>query len=96
MIDLPTDQLASVRSIVAQHLSGVQVFAFGSRVTGRAKKSSDLDLIIRSTVKLDWMKLAELRESFEASTLPITVDVVDWASCSDEFRRLVEHQLEPL
>ena len=96
MIDLPTDQLASVRCIIARHLSDVQVFAFGSRVTGKAKKFSDLDLMIRSSKKLDWLKLADLRESFEASTLPITVDVVDWARCSAEFQRLIEQQLEPL
>lgn len=37
--------------------------------------------------------LADLRESFEASDLPITVDVVDWNACSPRFRALVGAQL---
>ena len=96
MIDLPRDQLDSVRAIIAEHLGCTEVFAFGSRVTGKAKKFSDLDLMIRSDTKLDWLKLANLRESFEASSLPISVDVINWANCSETFQKLVEHQLEPL
>ena len=48
MIDLPADQLARVRDIVRQHVHGGAVFAFGSRVSGRAKKFSDLDLMIKT------------------------------------------------
>ena len=96
MIDLPRDQLDIVKAIIVEHLSYTEVFAFGSRVTGKAKKFSDLDLMIRSDTKLGWQKLAELRESFESSILPITVDVIDWANCSETFQKLVVHQLEPL
>ena len=38
MIDLSADQLAQVRDIVRQHVHGGEVFAFGSRVSGRAKR----------------------------------------------------------
>ena len=96
MIDLPEDQLEVVRAIVAQHLSSAPVFAFGSRVTGKAVKFSDLDLMVKADARLPWLKLADLRESFEASTLPITVDVVDWATCSDGFKKLVGPQLQAL
>ena len=93
MIDLPADQLAQVRAIVRQHVHGGEVFAFGSRVSGRAKKFSDLDLMIKAPGGLTWRTLAELRESFEASDLPITVDVVDWNVCNPQFRSLVSAQL---
>ena len=96
MIDLPDDQLATVRAIVALHLTNAQVFAFGSRVTGEAGKFSDLDLMIKADIQLPWLKLADLRESFEASTLPISVDVVDWATCSERFKELVGPRLEAL
>ena len=96
MIDLPGDQLATVRAIVALHLTSALVFAFGSRVTGKAGKFSDLDLMIKADTRLPWLKLADLRESFEASTLPITVDVVDWATCSAGFKELVGPQLQAL
>ena len=96
MIDLPQDQLAKVRDIVKRHLHGGEVFAFGSRVNGRAKKFSDLDLVIKTDATLPWRTLAELRDSFEASDLPITIDVVDWSNCTEEFRRIVAPQLVPL
>lgn len=98
MIDLPDDQLQLVRAILAQHLSDADVYAFGSRVTGKAAKFSDLDLMVKANTQtqLPWLKLADLRESFEASTLPITVDVVDWATCSETFKKLVRPQLQAL
>ena len=93
MIDLPASQLARVRAIVRQHVHGGEVFAFGSRVSGRAKKFSDLDLVVKATGGLPSRTLADLRESFEASDLPITVDIVDWNACSTQFRSLVGAQL---
>ncbi len=93
MIDLSADQLAQVRDIVRQHVQGGELFAFGSRVSGRAKRFSDLDLMINAPGALPWRTLSDLRESFEASDLPITVDVVDWHTCSEPFRRLVGAQL---
>ena len=93
MIDLPPDQLEEVRRIVRQHLPGAEVFAFGSRAKGRAKKFSDLDLLVRASKPLPWLKLAEVRESFEESELPITVDVIDWAGCSETFRQSVSADL---
>ena len=93
MIDLPADQLEQVREIVRQHVQGGEVFAFCSRVSGKAKKFSDLDLMIKADGSLPWRTLAELRESFEASDLPITVDVVDWGTCTAQFRSIVAPQL---
>ncbi len=93
MIDLPADQLEQVREIVRHHVHGGEVFAFGSRVNGKAKKFSDLDLMIKADGNLPWRTLAELRESFEASDLPITVDVVDWSTCTEQFRSIVAPQL---
>ena len=93
MIDLPDDQLARVRDIIGQHMRNGEVFAFGSRVTGRAKKFSDLDLMVKTHGLLPWRKLADLRDSFEDSELPITVDVVDWNACTEQFRSQVGPQL---
>lgn len=93
MIDLSADQLAQVREIVRRHVQDGELFAFGSRVSGRAKKFSDLDLMIKATGDLPRRTLADLRETFEASDLPITVDVVDWNTCTEQFRGLVGAQL---
>lgn len=94
MIDLPQAQLEQVRAIVRRHVHGGEVFAFGSRVSGRARKFSDLDLMIKAEGSIPWRTLADLREAFEDSDLPILVDVVDWNTCSQQFRSQVGETLE--
>ena len=94
MIDLPPNQLDQVHAIVRQHVRVCEVFAFGSRVSGRARKFSDLDLMIKGDTAIPWRTLADLREAFEDSDLPILVDVVDWNTCSDQFRSQVGETLE--
>lgn len=89
MIDLPSEHLSTVKHILQQVAPGVSVFAFGSRVNGRAKKHSDLDLGLEAQQSLDWRQMARLREAFEESDLPIRVDVVDWAECSPTFKTSV-------
>lgn len=41
MIDLPPHHLTTVQRILAEHLPDCEVRAFGSRVTGKARKHSD-------------------------------------------------------
>jgi hypothetical protein len=54
MIDLPQDQLDQARAIVRRHVHGGEVFAVGSRVNARAKKFSDLDLMIKVDGIVPW------------------------------------------
>jgi uncharacterized protein len=89
MIDLPPSQIATVKSVLNAVVPGVSVYAFGSRVSGRAKRHSDLDLALQAEDALNWRQLAQLREAFEESDLPIRVDIVDWAACSPQFKACV-------
>ena len=89
MIDLLPVHLATVRAILLRDAPGVPVYAFGSRATGRARKLSDLDLALVPEQALDWRVLACLREAFEESDLPMTVDVIDWTQAGSEFRKQV-------
>lgn len=86
MIDLAPQHLSIVKHILQEMVPGVSVFAFGSRVTGRAKQHSDLDLGLEAQRAMDWQQMARLREAFEESNLPIRVDVIDWAACSPAFK----------
>lgn len=89
MIDLASQHLATVRGILMRCVPGIPVYAFGSRVNGRSRKFSDLDLALAPEHSLDWRVLARLREAFEESNLPITVDVIDWSQVSPEFKQHV-------
>ncbi len=90
MIDLNPHHLETVKRILAEHLPGCEVRAFGSRATWTAKEHSDLDLAVVGSKPLDWERHCLVREAFEESDLPIRVDVVDWESLSESFRQAID------
>jgi len=79
-----------VSDILKEHVPEYTVWAFGSRVQGRAKKYSDLDLAIMSEESLPLTKIADLKEAFDESDLVFKVDLVDWATTSHAFRQIIE------
>ena len=81
-----------VNDILQRHLPQCEVWAFGSRVTGKAKPYSDLDLAVISASPLPLPLLAELAEAFSESNLPWKVDLVDWATTSERFRQVISGQ----
>jgi uncharacterized protein len=95
-IDVPPLALDAVLTLLAHYLPSRDVCAMGSRVTGRAKPHSDLDLVIMGDDPLDLGTLAGLRDAFDESTLPFAVDIVEWALASDTFRKVIAAQAQPL
>ena len=89
-IDIKSADLESVREILARHVPEREVRAFGSRVAGPAKKFSDLDLAVMGEIPLPSSILANLEEDFRESDLPFKVDVVDWATTKESFRKIIE------
>ena len=84
--------LQAVQKILAQHLAQARVFAFGSRVSGKPRKYSDLDLAVDMPQPLGLRTLRELQDALEDSDLPMCVDIVDWNQASDSFRMAVAAQ----
>ena len=93
MIDLNPNHLATVKAILAEHVAGCEVRAFGSRATWTARDYSDLDLdlAVHGDRPLDWRTLGRLKEAFEESDLPMRVDVLDWHTISERFHRQIQH-----
>lgn len=91
-IDINPRDLAAVRSILSRFVPEREVRAFGSRVTGTVKKFSDLDLAVMGDQPLPASIAADLREAFSESDLPFKVDVLDWATTADNFRRIIERK----
>ena len=89
-IDVKPDELAEVRRILAAYLPGCEVRAFGSRVTGRAKPYSDLDLAVVSPAAIHWNDLAQLTEAFQETELPFRVEVMDWNAATPAFQEVIE------
>jgi len=76
-LDLTPKQLAIVRTLLARRVPDREVRAFGSRVTGRAWRYSDLDLVVMGSERLPDITLARLRADLEDSDLPFRVDLIE-------------------
>ena len=88
-----------VRTILKRHLPrGTRVFVFGSRAglsSKPPKPMSDLDLSLEAASPLTLATLARLAEDFDESPLPWKVDLVDRASVSEAFGRIIDATKQP-
>jgi len=96
MIDLPPPQLAVVRRLLAVHVPEAAALAYGSRVRGTSRPTSDLDIALRAARPLPLARLEALRDAFAASDLPFLVDVVDYNAVSVAFRQRIDAWAEPI
>lgn len=89
-IQLSDRHKAIVDAILAREGQSIgRVRVFGSRATGHARPSSDLDLVVYPPAPPK--ALGDLRIALEESDLPIFVDVVAWDSIrSDRLRAEIE------
>ena len=76
----------------------IEVWAYGSRVSGTAHEGSDLDLVILSKdrQKLPIDVFMEMKEKITESNIPIVVELFDWARLPESFHRNIEAQHEIL
>ena len=91
-LDLTPEQKSIVLDILRAHVPRHEVWVFGSRMKGTSKPYSDLDLAIITQQPLSLDILAALTDAFSSSDLPWKVDIVDWATTRDTFRRIIEAQ----
>lgn len=97
-VKLSPEELEIVREIVNRLLpAGYRTYVFGSRATGiRLKPWSDIDLAIEGPEPLTLGQEGQLRSAFDESLLPMKVDIVDCATISGEFARIVAETRIPL
>lgn len=89
-IDLSVNERRLVVEVLRANLPPeAKVWVFGSRVSVRARRYSDLDLAIDCGRPLSLDEASILREAFTESDLSYKVDFVDWHSIDDGFRRLI-------
>ena len=83
-------------SILQRILQGkpYKLYAFGSRVTGKHKRCSDLDLCYFEAMPSK--ELMRLEEALMDSDLPYKVDLVDGASCNQAFQARIKAQMVAL
>ena len=93
-IDMLPEHQAILSKILKSYLPPAAVVRlFGSRVSGRSKKYSDVDLAIDLLGQpLPMALTADLKEAFSESDLPYKVDIVDWNAIDDFFREVIRKE----
>ena len=93
-LDLSRRYRDQIEALLREHVPGVEVWAYGSRVSGRSHKGSDLDLVLRGPglKQIPSGQLMDLIEALEESNVPIIVQTHDWASLPERFHREIERE----
>jgi len=71
-------------------------FFFGSRVSGTASQTADLDVGIEGDGPLSTDILYTIKSRIDALRTLITVDIVDFANLTDEFKAVAKNALEKI
>lgn len=102
LVDLPLRHMQTLLRLLAEHTPQAEVWAFGSRINGSGHEGSDLDIVLRNPADLKHSTegFFELKEALQESSLPILIEMHDWAHLPTSFhteisRRYVVLQ-EPL
>ena len=75
-------------------LSKHKVFFFGSRVTGKANKRSDIDIGLKGSKEIPLKVMAKIREEVSNIATLYHIDVVDFSSADKDFRKIAEKNIE--
>ena len=96
IIDLSPDERLEVEQMMRRHVPTAEIGVIGSRVDGRARASSDLDIVVMGEESTPVEVIQALRYDFQYSGLSVAVDLVCYASCSTAFRQVINSTYQVL
>lgn len=68
-----------------------EIIIFGSRTGSDYKPHSEVDIaILNENQRLEISDISQLQFEFSESNLPFRVDIVDYNSISEEFKKLIK------
>ena len=85
---------AMLLSLLQEHLPDIEVWAYGSRVSGRSHDGSDLDLVLRGPglEEIPSDRVADFGDAVRESNIPFLVKARDWARLPERFHREIERE----
>ncbi len=86
------DQIATILKIIHLRLPKVTVYAYGSRVNGKPRKYSDLDIALDDGRKIGLSVILQLKESLSETNIPFSIDIIDYHSIGPTFKRIVDNE----
>lgn len=82
------EDIIIIRDILRDYTN---VYVFGSRAKGTYKQFSDLDLCLKNDISDYDYEL--LKEQFENSDLPFTVDLVQYNRIDESFKKRIDEEV---
>ena len=78
--------------LLRKHLPDVEVWAYGSRMSGKSHDGSDLDLVLRGPglKEIPIGQLGDFEEAVRESSIPFLVEARDWARLPARFHGEIE------
>ena len=91
-LHLPPKHRRVLEALLREHLPDVEVWAYGSRVSGKSHEGSDLDLVLRGPglKEISLGQLGDFEEAVRESTIPFLVEARDWSRLPDRFHQEIE------
>ncbi|MFQ3241390.1 MAG: putative nucleotidyltransferase [Lentimonas sp.] len=87
-ITIKSEEVKILHSLLQIYVPDAEVRAFGSRVNGTARSSSDLDIVVFATPE-QVAEVEDLKEAFEQSDLPFRVDCHIWSELPNPFQHII-------
>ena len=88
-LDISAKDLLLLQNLLQKYLPEVTAWAFGSRVKGKSRPSSDLDLVVFSSPAQN-RAFHDLKEALQESALPFRVDLLVWDDLPETFHKVIE------
>ena len=96
-VDLSARDRAWTLEIIRRRLPDAVIWVYGSRVTGNARRYSDLDLLLDNGGQpIPGAVMGHLDADFDESSLPIIVDLHDMAATDADFLKRIAGDLAAL
>lgn len=92
-IQLSKEQTSLIKSVLLKNLGDADVWVYGSRAKGNAKKNSDVDIIIKGKKVFTMFEISQAKTDLAESNLPYLVDIIDWYSVNEGFLEMIKPDL---
>ncbi|MFA6837066.1 MAG: nucleotidyltransferase domain-containing protein [Fibrobacteraceae bacterium] len=90
---LENDQLEIVKRILKVHFGGLEVDAYGPRVTGvDLTPDAELNVVVISSKPISFEEMVGVENAFTESKLPFRVDVVDWIKLPENMQKEIKKE----
>jgi len=92
---LESEQLETVQRILSLHFEGLEVWAYGPRLTGvNLTPETELDLAVITETPLSFEAMTAVEKAFAESGLSFRVDIIDWVKLPESMQKQIKKEHE--